>query len=87
MGTLHEDVSKFMVSSWILIRMRFFQKKVVENLKTHILCPVDVFWTCSIYEIVWINMVEQDTQMTVNTAQKRCDLLARKLRQENGPNL
>jgi len=32
-------------------------------------------------------MVEQDTQMTVNTAQKRCDLLARKLRQENGPNL
>jgi len=50
-----------------------FQTKVVEKIKTHILCPVDFFWTCAIYEVVWKNMVEQDkTQMTVNIVQKRC---------------
>jgi hypothetical protein len=37
-----------------------FQTKVIEEIKTHILCPINVFQNCAIYEIMWKNMVEPD---------------------------
>jgi hypothetical protein len=44
MGNLHEDVSTFMtVSRWILLRMRIFQLKLVENIKTDISRAVTLF--------------------------------------------
>jgi hypothetical protein len=43
-GTLHEDVFTFMtMSRWLLLRMRNVSNKVVEKIKTHILCSVTFF--------------------------------------------
>ena len=51
MGILHEDIFIFVTKScWIILRMEnVFQIKVVENIKTHILCSVTFFqkWYCS----------------------------------------
>jgi hypothetical protein len=42
--TLHEDVFTFVtVTCWILLRIRNVSGKVVEKLKTHILCSITVF--------------------------------------------
>jgi hypothetical protein len=44
MGTLHEDLCTFMrIYLWILIRMRMFQIKVVEKIKTRILFSIIFF--------------------------------------------
>ena len=54
-GTSHEDVCTFMITYRpILIRMRNVSEKVVEKIKTHILCSVTVYpkW-CR-----WWNIVE-----------------------------
>jgi hypothetical protein len=46
-----------MISRWILLRMRNISDKVVEKIKTRILCWI----TCSsVYDIKWKNMVEAD---------------------------
>ena len=43
-----------------------FQTKVVEKIKTHILCSVTFFENCAIYEIMWKNIVERGRpQMTI----------------------
>ena len=44
-----------------------FLTKVVEKIKTHILCSITFFSeNCAIYEIMWKNMVESDRpQMTI----------------------
>jgi hypothetical protein len=53
-----------------------FQTKVVEKIKTHILCPITFFFSenGAVYEIMWKNMAEPDrTQMTI-TVQALCVL-------------
>ena len=43
-----------------------FQAKVVEIIKTHILCSITFSENRSVYEIIWKNMVEPDRlQMTI----------------------
>jgi len=45
MGTLHEDMRAFMIiSGSVLIIMRNIKKKIVEKMKTHILCSVRIFF-------------------------------------------
>jgi hypothetical protein len=44
-----------------------FQTKVVEEIKTHLFCAQQRFFeNCAIYEIMWKNIIQQDTpQMTI----------------------
>jgi len=43
-----------------------FQTKVVQNIKTHILCSVTFFENRTVYEITWKNNVEPDRpRMTI----------------------
>ena len=61
MGTLHEDQCTFMViSRSILIRMRKFSDKIVEKIKTPMLCSVTFtfFKNRTIWEIMWKNIVD-----------------------------
>jgi hypothetical protein len=60
-STLHKDQYTFVIiSRSILPRMRIFQPKVVENIKTHILCSLALFENSTIYEIIWKNSVPPD---------------------------
>jgi hypothetical protein len=54
-GTLHEDLSKFMIiSRSVLFRMRNVLNKAVEKVKTPILCSITFFSeTRTVYEIMW----------------------------------
>ena len=67
MGTLHEDqYAYFIVSRWILRRMRNVQTKVVQKVKTHFMFNNFFFRKSSIYEMWWKNMVQPDRpQMTI----------------------
>jgi len=40
--------------------MRIFQPNVVEEIKTHILCPTALFENRTIYKIMWKNSVPPD---------------------------
>ena len=43
-----------------------FQTKVVEKIKTHILCSITFFLNRAVYEIMWKSIVEPDRpQITV----------------------
>jgi hypothetical protein len=67
-GTLHEDLCTFVIiSRWILLRIRNFSDKIVEKIKTHILCSINFFpENRALYEIMWKNVVEPDRpQMTI----------------------
>ena len=37
-----------------------FQTKVIEEIETPILCPINVFQNFAIYEIMWKNIIEPD---------------------------
>jgi hypothetical protein len=37
-----------------------FQTKLVEEIKTHVLCSITVFENCIVYEIVWKNMADPE---------------------------
>ena len=39
-----------------------FQTKIVEKIKTRILCLITFFLTQVVYEIMWKNIVQPDTQ-------------------------
>jgi hypothetical protein len=58
-GTLHEDRCTFMViSRRILLKMKRFRTKIVEKMKTHILCSVTFFRnSCRL----WYSMQEYST--------------------------
>jgi len=48
------------------LEWEMFWTKVVEKIKTHILCSVTFFDNLAVYEVMWINMVERGRpQMTV----------------------
>ena len=66
-GTLHEDVSTFMIkSSWIVLKMINVSDKFVEKIKTYILCSITFFSENRLVcEKMWKNIVEPDKpQMT-----------------------
>jgi len=53
-----------------------FQTKVVEKIKTHILCSVTFFsQNRAVYEIMWENIVERDgPQMTIWHMRIACEI-------------
>jgi hypothetical protein len=56
----------FIISRSFPLRREIFQTKVVEKIKTHILCSVAFLKNRTVYEIMWENIVERDTpQMTI----------------------
>jgi len=64
------DICTFMMASRrIILRMRFFQTKFAEKIKTRISCPVTPLpppENRAVYEIMWENMVQPDRpQMTI----------------------
>ena len=67
MVTLPEDQYTFsIISPSFLLRIKMFQTKVVEKLKTHVLCSITSFLNRAFYEIRWTNYVEQDrSQKTI----------------------
>ena len=46
-----------------------FQTKVVEIVKTHILCPITFSENCAVYEITWKNVVKLDRSQDENIIQ------------------
>jgi hypothetical protein len=52
-----------------------FQTKVVEKIKTHILCLVTFFENRAVYEIMWKNTVEPDRPIGDNVAHAHCILV------------
>jgi hypothetical protein len=69
-GTLKEDqynLTFFIISHSVLLRMRNVSEKVAEKIKTHVLCPVTFFFeNLAIYEIMWKHFVMPDRpQMTM----------------------
>jgi len=50
-----------------------FKTKVVEIMKTHILCSITSFENRTVYEIMWKNMLEPDRpQMTIRRMRIAC---------------
>jgi len=73
-GTLHEDQYAFLiVSRSIIPRMRMFQTKVVEKIKTHFVPITFFFENRAVYEIMWKNIVQPDgPQMTIQRMRISC---------------
>ena len=64
-GNLHEDLRIFwQYLAELFLELEIFQAKVVEKLKTHILCSITYFENRAIYEIIRKNMVAPDTPYT-----------------------
>jgi hypothetical protein len=66
-GNLHEDPCTFMtIYHWIIFRMRNVGEKVLEKIKTHILCSLNLIKIRAVYELMWQTFVEPDRlHMTV----------------------
>ena len=60
--TLHEYLVAFMIISRLIpLRMRNISDKVVEKIKTHILCSITFFFeNRAVHEVMWKNIVEPD---------------------------
>ena len=76
---LHQGRCTFLIiSRSVLLILKMFQTKVVEKIKTHILCSVTFFFcpkNLAVYKITWKSMVEADRpQMTIYTAHAHCML-------------
>jgi hypothetical protein len=68
MSTSHEDRYTFMIMSHsLLLKMKNVVNKIVEKIKTHILCSITfILKNHAIYKIMWKNIVELDMQqMTI----------------------
>jgi hypothetical protein len=64
-GTLHEDLCKFVISRWILVRIRCFRPRLQKKINIHILCSVTVFRK---FYRLWENVVKcaKATQATID---------------------
>ena len=79
-GTLHGNVCTLMaISRLFLVRMINVWTKVVEKIKTHLLCSITFFFQKSIpffseklpiYEIMWKNKVEPDSSQMTTVIQR-----------------
>jgi hypothetical protein len=59
-GNLQEDIRTFIVSRFILLRMRNVSENVVEKIRAHILCSIFSPENRLVCEIMWKNMVQPD---------------------------
>jgi hypothetical protein len=65
-GTLHEDICIFMISCWMLLRMRNISDKSCREIRTYVLYSITFYENCTIYETICKNMSEPEgPQMTV----------------------
>jgi hypothetical protein len=72
-GTLHEDLCTFMIiSRWILLRIRNVSDKIVQKIKTHILCSITFFRKSC---LLWDNVEKYGT-----ARQTRDDSIIRRMR-------
>jgi hypothetical protein len=58
----------FVITRSVLLRTRDISGEVVEEIKTHVLCSVTIFFfeNSAVYEIMWKNIVERGRpQMTI----------------------
>jgi hypothetical protein len=54
------------ISRSVILRIRNVSEKVIEKIKTHVLCWKAYFFSRAVYEIMWKNVAEPDmSQMTV----------------------
>jgi hypothetical protein len=59
MGILHENqYTCLIISRSFLSRMRYVSDRILEQIKTRILCSITFFESCTVYEIMWENTVE-----------------------------
>jgi hypothetical protein len=67
MGTLHEELCTFMITSpSILVRMRNVLEKICRESQRHILCSTSFFQKSCLYEIMWKNTVAPEMpQITI----------------------
>ena len=68
LSTTHDDQYTFMIMPHsLLLKMKNVVNKIVEKIKTHILCSITfILKNHAIYEIMWKNIVELDMrQMTI----------------------
>jgi len=49
-----------------------YQINVVQKIKTHILCSVNIFENLAFYEIMWINYVERSRQYGARALHSVC---------------
>ena len=52
-STLHEDLCNSMYLANFLLKWEMLQTNVVEKIKTHILCSINVYAHRTVYEITW----------------------------------
>ena len=56
----------YLILTHFFLEWGMFQTKVVEKIKTQILCAIKIFFNCAVYEITWKNTVHPDTtQITI----------------------
>jgi len=74
-GTLHEDqYALLIIYRSVIPRMRMFQIKLVEKIKTHFVFSKFFFFeNRAVYEIIWQNIVQPDRpQMTIQRMRIAC---------------
>ena len=78
-GTLHEDdVHLWQYLAQFFLEWEMLQTKVVQKIKTHILCSITFFSSenLDVYEIIWTNSVESDRpQMIIWRMHTTCWIL------------
>jgi hypothetical protein len=52
-----------------------FWKKVLQKIRTHILCPITFFQNCAVYGIMWKNVIQPERpQISINMGHGYCIL-------------
>jgi len=72
-GTLHKELCKFMTTfPWILLKMRNVSDKIVQKIRTHILCSIFSRKSCHLWDNVKKNIHYSETwyMLQYNTRQK-----------------
>jgi hypothetical protein len=73
--TLHEYQHTFLITSHsILLRMRNVSDKIVEEIKTQILCSITFLRKSCLYEIMWKKYERARQATDANTVHNRCML-------------
>ena len=62
---METNILFLIISRSVFLGMRMFQTKVVEKIKTHILCPITFFLeNCVVWEIMWNYIVQPHRTQT-----------------------
>jgi hypothetical protein len=66
MGTIPEDLCTFIITATEFIEWEMFQTSVLEEINSHILCSITVFWKlCHLWDIVKTVVEPDRPQITV----------------------